>query len=220
MNFPYFMHEYFGNCQKFIKSDERLTGSEKKYFCAFVVGDSKWSHRIEFCQALSKYKPVHCYGAVLNNRKIPPELLEKHPGALVLDSNRVTGFKVNSVPKLNALNQALFKDYKFVICFENSIADDYITEKLPNVLLGGSIAIYSGAENVHQYFNTKAFVNLHDCGTYQNMIQKVIELDQDDDAYDAMLNQSFFVNNTIPAKIIDIEKNMYDFMEKLFVYEG
>ena len=42
------------------------------------------------------------------------------------------------------LNQELFRDYKFVMCFENSYANDYITEKLPNVMMANSIGIYRG----------------------------------------------------------------------------
>ena len=54
--------------------------------------------------------------------------------------------KLNDENTLNgyALNRELFRDYKFVICFENSIANDYITEKLPNVMLANSIGIYQG----------------------------------------------------------------------------
>lgn len=38
--------------------------------------------------------------------------------------------------------------YKFIIAIENSICDDYITEKLWRPLIAGSIPIYLGSPSV------------------------------------------------------------------------
>ena len=89
------------------------------------------------------------------------------------------------------LNQELFRDYKFVICFENSYANDFITEKLPNVMLANSIGIYRGAPNVDEFFNTKSFINYDNYGSYDKMIEKIIELDKDDDKYQKFLEEPF-----------------------------
>ena len=74
---------------------------------------------------------------------------------------------LDKIQKLNYLsNSALFKKYRFVICFENSFADEYITEKLPNVMFSGGIPIYRGAPNIGKYFNTESFINFENYGYY------------------------------------------------------
>lgn len=47
----------------------------------------------------------------------------------------------------------LYSQYKFIICFENSHSDGYITEKIFNVFLAGSIPIYDGSPDVSKYIN-------------------------------------------------------------------
>lgn len=51
--------------------------------------------------------------------------------------------------------------YKFVIAFENSVCDDYITEKLWTPLRVGIVPIYFGAPNIKvSYKNVHIFVNI------------------------------------------------------------
>lgn len=44
--------------------------------------------------------------------------------------------------------------YKFVIAYENSVCEDYITEKLWRPLILGVVPIYFGAPNVQVIINT------------------------------------------------------------------
>ncbi len=46
---------------------------------------------------------------------------------------------------------ATIADYRFTVAFENSITDDYVTEKFFQPLLAGSVPIYRGAPNVAQF---------------------------------------------------------------------
>jgi len=52
------------------------------------------------------------------------------------------------------------QEYRFGIAAESRYDDDYLTEKLMNAFLAGTIPIYSGALNVAKYFNKKAFINV------------------------------------------------------------
>jgi hypothetical protein len=52
----------------------------------------------------------------------------------------------------------LYSQYKFIICFENSKTDGYVTEKIFNVFLAGSIPIYDGAPNVTDYILPGSFI--------------------------------------------------------------
>ena len=52
----------------------------------------------------------------------------------------------------------IFNKYKFIISFENSHTDGYITEKIFNVFLSKSIPIYDGAPDVSRFINKKSFI--------------------------------------------------------------
>jgi hypothetical protein len=76
----------------------------------------------------------------------------------------------------------IFSQYKFIIVFENSVTDGYITEKIFNVFASGSIPIYNGAPNITDFINPKSFI------LYQNHINDIIELDNNYDKYIKMLH--------------------------------
>ena len=63
----------------------------------------------------------------------------------------------------------IFNRYKFIFCFENSITNGYITEKIFNAFFARSIPIYSGPKNKQQYFNKNAFIDVDE----KNFINKI-----------------------------------------------
>ena len=46
-----------------------------------------------------------------------------------------------------------FEDYKFHICIENVISNNYFSEKIINPLLSNNIPIYYGCRSIDKYFN-------------------------------------------------------------------
>lgn len=52
--------------------------------------------------------------------------------------------------------------YRFHIAIENSIQDDYWTEKLADAILGYSVPIYIGANNISKYFPREAMITIDD----------------------------------------------------------
>jgi hypothetical protein len=62
----------------------------------------------------------------------------------------------NSVELLNVFNK-----YKFILCFENSYQNGYVTEKIFNCFLSGAIPIYKGAPNILEYFSETSFINVN-----------------------------------------------------------
>ena len=143
-------------------------------FCNFIYNNASIGEgallRQEFCKKLSQYKHIDCPGPVLNNMT---DAIESR-----FSGNWIQG-------KLEFL-----KDYKFTIAFENTLIPGYTTEKLIHPLISNSIPIYYGNPLVVKEFNTKAFVN---CNDYDNdldlVVQKVIELDKDENEYMEMLQQ-------------------------------
>lgn len=186
---PLFVQEYFGQLSLLTRKKNFL---EKRKFCAFIVSSNSGRDRIRFFRKLSKYKKVNSYGRVLNN--MGDRFFKKH-------------WENNS---------KIFSNYKFVICFENSFADGYITEKLPNVMFSGTIPIYRGAPNIGKYFNTKSFINYEDYNSYDKMIKRIIELDNDDEKYKKFSEQQWFKENKVPKIIIKKEKELIKFYRKVF----
>jgi alpha-1,3-fucosyltransferase 10 len=82
------------------------------------------SDRVRYAAELMKRVKVHSYGAVLRNQPWP------------IDD---TG---------HAAKLGLIGRHKFTLAFENSIAIDYVTEKLYDALVAGSVPVYLGAPNV------------------------------------------------------------------------
>jgi hypothetical protein len=80
----------------------------------------------------------------------------------------------------------LFNQYKFIICFENSNTNGYITEKIFNVFLSKSIPIYDGAPNISDYINTSSYINFND----SNFVKKINLLSTNEKLYNIYINSN------------------------------
>lgn len=67
---------------------------------------------------------------------------------------------VSCYHSIELLNE--FNKYKFIICFENSLTDGYITEKIFNVFFARSIPLYLGPNDTLRYFNKDCFIDLNE----------------------------------------------------------
>lgn len=75
----------------------------------------------------------------------------------VIDNIDCYGSAFNNRSDRNKID--IIKDYNFNICYENSIGTGYVTEKLFEALLAGTVPIYWGSEFCHKDFNSAAFVD-------------------------------------------------------------
>lgn len=78
----------------------------------------------------------------------------------------------------------IYSEYKFIICFENSKTDGYITEKIFNVFLSGSIPIYDGAPNITDYIVSGSFIKYDD-----NIVKKINMLINNEILYNAIVKK-------------------------------
>jgi len=189
LNLPFFLQvKQIIDSLKDLKNDKVLFPKKKKKFCCIIISNESAFDRIEFFKKLSKYKKVDCYG------KTP-----------------LTNSDNSFLPKSWTDNPKFLSQYKFVISFENSFDKEYITEKLPNTMLANSIPIYKGAPNVSEYFNTKSFINFDDYDkSYDKMIKKIIELDQDDKKYEEFLKNPWLtIKNKQKINKKQIELNRF-----------
>lgn len=159
----YSVFEY-RNAYETLKDRKLVTAKDlksKTCFCSFVVsnGFAAQRARLDFFEQLSKYKKVNSGGRFRNNI-----------GGPVID-------KI-----------AFQKKHKFCICFENTTYSGYTTEKLVEAFASRTIPIYLGDPTVCEDFNEEAFVFVNNYKTFEDAINKVIELDNDDKKYLAMIN--------------------------------
>jgi hypothetical protein len=158
---------------------------KERRFCNFVYSNpSADPARDEFFHLLSKYKPVDSAGAHLNT----------------------TGFRVKN-------KQEFQKNYKFTIAFENSSTPGYCTEKLIDAYVAGTVPIYWGDPDVGLDFNENAFVNCHAYSGFDEVIQRIIELDRNDAAF-AEVYEAPFLSRPLSGYAFD--PGFEEFLMKVF----
>lgn len=150
------------------RAEAKEIWSAKSKFCCMVVSNAKSKERLRFFKNISTIKQVDSGGSVYNNI-----------GGRVAD-------------KLEFI-----KDYKFVISFENSMFDGYTTEKILEPIFKDCIPIYWGNKLVGKDFNSKRFIDYSDFKSEEELITKLLEIDQNDDLAIDMLIQPVFSKNKL-----------------------
>lgn len=140
----------------------------RRRFCSFIYSQRKEGLgsqlRAEFCERLMKYKQVDCPGKVLHNYDAP-ELSLRHAN------------------DWNASKIRFLSNYKFNIAFENCNCRGYITEKMSDPLLAGCVPIYWGSEGDLGLFPKEAVIYANDYPSIDALIERVIEVDNNDEEY-------------------------------------
>jgi hypothetical protein len=117
------------------------------------------SGRTQYVSALMHYISVDSYGRCLQNR------------TLENDTGRQT--KLDTIAR-----------YKFTLAFENSIAQDYVTEKFFDPLIVGSVPVYLGAPNIAELAPAdRCFINVADFPGPRELAAYLQRLDRHDALY-------------------------------------
>ena len=156
---------------------------QKKHPCC-IINKHLGNKRNELVQSLCTKMEVHGYGGAFNNT-IPDG-----------ESN-----------KLN-----LISDFKFHICFENSIQPGYYTEKLLHAKVAGTIPLYYADENVNKDFNTEGFINLNNFNTIDDFIEYVLYVNSNEKIFNKIKNEPLF---TIPEKPQQLISEISTFIQKI-----
>lgn len=165
----------------------------KQYFADFIFShDSEYEMRSKFFEKMNAYKRVESCGTFLNNM----------PGNAVVDwtNNSKTEFQSRC---------------KFTICFESTSHNGFTTEKITDAFFAGSIPIYYGNPQITEIFNKDAFINCHDFENLDAVMERVMELDRDDEKYLEMLSQPILVDPEYPARLDrDLERFILSIFEQ------
>jgi len=106
-----------------------------------------------------------CIGKLLNHYNAKYRLLK----------NKLSIYKGSVARKSDIL-----KDYNFSICFENVYGHEgYITEKIFDCLLAGTIPIYKGAPNINNYIPQNCFLQFDDFANINAMYHELTQMSEE-----------------------------------------
>ena len=152
----------------------------KKYFCDFIYKNSQGQPAREaMYHKLSEYKRVESGGPWLNN---------------------MPGGKIIGWPDEK---QDFQKLCKFSIAIDSMQYPGFITEKITNAFMNRTIPIYLGAPDAVEIFNPKAYINITDYETLDDVLDRVKYIDTHDDEYMKMIKEPAFIDSDFAQKTYD-----------------
>lgn len=86
----------------------------------------------------------------------------------------------------------LMENFRWNICFENSITDGYVTEKLLEAKVAGCIPIYFGSESVEKDFNRNCFVDFTKMNNVDELYETVTSIDKNKDKFITIAKEPLF----------------------------
>lgn len=147
-------------------NDNIYLSKEKTKFCSAVFSNPVGT-RVNMINVLNTYKNVDCYGK--------PHKLKIQDGEK---------YKLD-----------IISNYKFSICFENSLFNGYYTEKLLHAKVAGNIPIYYSDKNMCEDFNHKSCLNLIDYNDMNELLEHIKEIDNDYSLYRNIYDEPLFNND-------------------------
>jgi len=147
--------------------------NSKKNFLIYAA-----SHCVDFREdafdALSEIDVVHRGGECWGNRHDPKRVIDQ--------SHEVDRWHGSNG------NHLLYSNYRFSLVMENTYVPGYISEKIMNAYLGGSIPIWFGTKEIFAIFNPKSFI-YYDVANPQIALDQIRYLESHPEAYEQMLNE-------------------------------
>ncbi|MEM9557234.1 MAG: glycosyltransferase family 10 [Acidobacteriota bacterium] len=137
--------------------------SSTRLACSWISGLVDNSGREEYLRELARYMEIHFYGS---------------QGDRVLENDQGRPTKLSVVGT-----------YKFDLAFENTLAQDYVTEKFFDPLVAGTVPVYLGAPNVIDFAPTDhCFLDVRHYPRPADLAERLLELDRDDESYAQLVN--------------------------------
>ena len=153
-----------------------LKNMNRTKFCAAVISDVNEvfsnNFRLKFIEELNKYKKVDMGGGYKNN----------------------VGGKVKN--KIEFLSS-----YKFSIAMENTDGDGYVSEKIIDSFLSGTIPIYYGNYNIDEYINPKTYILIKGEKDIKKKIDYIIEIDNNEEKYFSILKEKVISDKYLSEKV-------------------
>lgn len=153
----------------------------KEYFASFIAShDSEHNIRGDFFKALNARKRVESVGSYLNNM----------PNGEMVDW-------------LDGSKEEFLKKCKFSLCLESTDQEGVMADKIVEAFYADTVPIYYGSSNVKDIFNPKAFIDISDYPDFDTAIDRILEIESNDELYLEMIRQPIFSNQKYPEEKYD-----------------
>jgi alpha-1,3-fucosyltransferase 10 len=139
------------------------------------------SGRIGFAAELMRHIDVHSYGKILNNRALPGPDLRR------------------------ATKHETIAAYPFGLAFENSIETDYVTEKIYDCLLAGTVPIYLGTTDVAEFVPEGSYIDANAHGGPKGLAAYLHHLLEHPDEYHSYLA---WRDRPLPPKLVAMTESV------------
>ena len=157
--------------------------------------------------------------------KPPNPFSKRKKAAAVFISNcQATNFRLDAVKALqvegiqvdsfgNCLNNArtsnpkseVLESYLFSLAFENSIEEDYVTEKFVQSIVAGSIPVVVGAPNIRQFAPSEnSYLHIKTLKDVQGVAQAMKRVMEDEKLYQEMVSWKFREPNLGYLALMDL----------------
>ena len=154
---------------------KKILNNTKEKFCAYMYSYDL-QYRVDIYNKISEYKNVDALGKSCNATNI-----------------EIDRFVFNDDYTYNDIAVKKYSKYKFVLALENGISEGYITEKLINPIIANSIPIYAGPNDVFTIINKKRIIYVYDFNNYDDLLNYIIEIDNNDNLYNSIVSEHIFV---------------------------
>lgn len=165
---------------------------QKTRFCAAVISNATAKHgkqRVQFLDRLHQRKQVDSGGRYANNIGGP-------------------------LPPGSQHKVAWLRNYRFNLCMENESLAGYTTEKIVEAMRARCVPVYWGNPRIAEEFNPKSFLDLSNFDSDEALVERMLELEADPSAYEAMLREPYFHDDK-PNEFFDHDR-VLDFFERVF----
>lgn len=205
--------EFIKQFKKLVLCDRAIIGHNVKYFNPITWwvgievkfnGGHLFSNIIkQDYDSLTQMKcgeKINKISVICSNKNIFPghkkrvdflERLKNHPISKYIDF-----YGAGFAPVLDKMDAIL--PYKYHLVMENSVVDDYWSEKLGDSFLGFSLPIYHGCPNLDKYFSDDSFISIN-IDNFEEAIQIIEGLVKNDvfaDRFDKIIeSRDLILNN-------------------------
>ncbi len=187
----------------FGRRNRHLAGNRTEFKAAWFVSNcNSKSGRNEIVSALTRHMQVDVYGAC---------------GPFRCDKDSVGG-----PPRCL---EAVAKKYRFYLSFENSVCDDYVTEKFFKILFHDVIPLTFGGGPYHEIAPPQSYINVLDFDSVRELAAHLRELQEDDAKYaEYFWWKNFytveFENHTSSKSYCELCRRLNDPQEPVKVYRN
>ena len=184
----YFVNKLFFKKNEIAKIRKRvLKNPIRKKFCAALISNNiiTDNFRVNFINELNKYKVIDMRGIYKNN----------------------VGHIKNKLEFLSL--------YKFSIAMENTEGDGYISEKILDAFLSGTIPIYYGDYMLDEYINPETFILIRGKKDIKAKIEYIKKIDNNNELYKNILKKKIFLKNVYLRE--QLKKEFIEFFEHIVV---